>query len=334
MEEITFKKLDNRLDMISRQWEILKQLDIEPKYIKLKELQEEINKTYKVSEKTIKRDLSVLKNYFDIVHKKNKIAFTKDGKKPFLLSNNSFVFDISKKIIENVIPESAVSTISPYFNSRENIANNSENLNQLSKKIEVIYNSPLQAPKISENILKCIYDCVLEEYKVEIKYFKDGWKNSKTYILNSLGIVIKDQIIYFVCNEDYKEYNMYLPIHRIKEAKKLNKKSRIPINFNLKEYAEKNIQRWEINEESGLIYFKAEFNKDIAFIIKETPISKDQKIIKKENGNIVVEAKIPDSLQLRAFLLSLGSQVKIIKPKVLRDFFKETAIKLLNLYRI
>lgn len=334
MEEKTNKYINNRLDMISRQWDILKALDIEPEYITLEKLKEKIQENYNVSEKTIRRDLEVLKKYFGIVHKNNKIAFKEDGTKPFLLSNNSFVFDISKRIIENVIPESAVSIISPYFNSKENIANNSETLKQLSKKIEVIYNSVLQAPKISESILKTIYDCVLEEDMVEIKYFKDGWKNIKTYKLNSIGIVIKDQIIYFICNDNSKKDIMYLPIHRIKEAKRLDLKSRIPLDFNLREFAEKNIQRWEIVQESKLIDFKAEFDKGIAFIIKERPISKDQKISNKENGNIVVEAKIPDSVHLRTFLLSLGDQVKVIKPKVIRDFFKETAINLANIYRV
>lgn len=326
---------NNRLDMIHRQWDILKYLDVEPNYTTIENIQNEIKeKGYVYSEKTIIRDLQVLKKYFGIAHKNKGVAYKKDGIKPFITSDYSFLLQQIEDTLSNLLPESAILVICAYFNSVKNITRNSENINHIKNKIEVLYNSSLIPPKVPKDIIDNIYHAVLNENKVEIKYFKYGWKKPKKYILNSIGIVIKDQNIYFVCKDDDKDYFMHLPAQRIEYIKILNEKSIIPENFNLKEYARDNVQKWDIEEDSELIDFKAEFDNGIAFMIKESPISKNQIITEKEDGSIIVEAKIPDSVQLRGFLLSLGDQVKVTKPKVLRDFFKDTIMNLASMYRL
>lgn len=328
--------MEDRLNIIHRQWQILKSLDVvEPHFRTKKQMLEDLEeKGYKVSEKTLLRDLQVISHSFGINYKNNKIAYTKDGIKPFVTSDSAFVFNLVEKVLANIIHEKAMLIIAPYFKVYKDQNKILESGNKIYNKIEFIYSSPLVPPDISENILNDIYKAVLNEVKVNIKYLKPGWKEIKSYTLNSLGIVIRDQTIYFVCQEDNNDLIRYLPAHRIKEIKLLNQKSIIPPDFNLKNYADKNINKWSIDEVPTLLDFKAEFDESIAFIVKETPIAKNQIITEKENGNVVVEAKVNDSNHFRHWLLSLGDQVKISKPKVLREDFKNIAFNLAKMYRV
>lgn len=323
------------MDIIHRQWEILKILDIEPYFKTKRQIMEGlVDKGYNVSEKTIIRDLGVLAIHFGIKYKNNKIAYSKEGIKPFITSDSAFAFNLVEKVLANIIPEKAIPIIAPYFKVYKDQNKDTESLNTISSKVEFIYSSPLLPPEIKEHILSDIYIAVLNEIKVNIKYSKDGWEKKKIYTLNSLGIVIKDQHIYFICQEHNKELIMYLPVQRIKEVELLVEKSNIPKSFNLKEYADKNINKWNIDDNSDLLDFKAEFDQGIAFIVKETPIAKNQAITKKENGNFIIEAKVNDSMHFRYWLLSLGDQVKVIKPKILRTYFKDIATNLANMYRV
>jgi predicted DNA-binding transcriptional regulator YafY len=69
------------------------------------------------------------------------------------------------------------------------------------------------------------------------------------------------------------------------------------------------------------------------FHLTETPISKNQILKQLEDGRYMLKAKLPDTSQIRWWLLGFGSQVEIIRPVSLRQEFEQTAKSLSKIYR-
>ena len=69
------------------------------------------------------------------------------------------------------------------------------------------------------------------------------------------------------------------------------------------------------------------------FHLTETPITKDQILKRLEDGRYVLKVKLPDTSQIRWWLLGFGSQVEIIRPKHLRNEFREISKNLVNIYK-
>ena len=80
------------------------------------------------------------------------------------------------------------------------------------------------------------------------------------------------------------------------------------------------------------INLEALFQPMAGFHLTETPISLDQRLTKTKEGNYLLKVKLPDTSQLRWWLLGFGDQVEILKPYQLRQEFKEKFKSLNKLY--
>jgi len=69
------------------------------------------------------------------------------------------------------------------------------------------------------------------------------------------------------------------------------------------------------------------------FHLTETPISKNQILKQLEDGRYMLKVKLPDTSQIRWWLLGFGSQVEIVRPVSLRREFKEISKNLINTYK-
>jgi predicted DNA-binding transcriptional regulator YafY len=52
-----------------------------------------------------------------------------------------------------------------------------------------------------------------------------------------------------------------------------------------------------------------------------------------EDGRYMLKAKLPDTSQIRWWLLGFGSQAEVIRPASLRREFKEISKNLINIYK-
>ena len=69
------------------------------------------------------------------------------------------------------------------------------------------------------------------------------------------------------------------------------------------------------------------------FHLTETPISANQELKQLGDGRYRLKATLPNTSQLRWWLLGFGQGVEVIKPKSLRDEFKEMSKNLVNIYK-
>jgi len=67
--------------------------------------------------------------------------------------------------------------------------------------------------------------------------------------------------------------------------------------------------------------------------LKESSISKDQKLTKKKDGSVLLEATVKSTSQLRWWLMGFGDAVEVLGPKDLRSEFAKMARHLASHYK-
>ena len=79
----------------------------------------------------------------------------------------------------------------------------------------------------------------------------------------------------------------------------------------------------------NIVNIKLKFNKSVAFRVYD---EFNEAVIEDKNDNLCVEIKIPNNYKLYNYIFSFGSNVEILKPKEIRNQFKNTIDELAKKY--
>ncbi len=81
------------------------------------------------------------------------------------------------------------------------------------------------------------------------------------------------------------------------------------------------------------IKLRAVFSKAAALHLTESKLSADQKITRKKEGGVLIEATIADTAELRWWLLGFGSAVEVLGPSSLRKEFAAQSEEMHDIYK-
>jgi predicted DNA-binding transcriptional regulator YafY len=118
-------------------------------------------------------------------------------------------------------------------------------------------------------------------------------------------------------------------VHRIQAAKVLDQAANTPQGFDLKNYISQGALGFK---ENGLIKLVVRFTLPAAEHLWETPLSLDQEIIPDQSGWVRLQATVPDTAQLRWWLMGFGDWLEVLEPASLRDEFSNMAQSLHHIY--
>ena len=66
--------------------------------------------------------------------------------------------------------------------------------------------------------------------------------------------------------------------------------------------------------------------------LRETPISKNQKITETDDGFMIIEDTISDVLEFKWWIRAFGDSVEVLEPKSLRDEFAQMSKRMRSMY--
>lgn len=326
-----------------RQLMMLKKLPKHPKKASAKEIHNALlAQGFCIDLRTVQRDLNSFTKHFDIQNDGNKDTLgwywspnAKRVELPEMEPAVAFTLKMAELFLKKYMPPFTQEELTPYFSLAESVLKNlpNNNLTNWANKIAFLSRTqPLQSPKVSENILKNIYNAVLDNKQLEIRYQARHELEPNTRIVQPLGIVIIDTVIYLVALNQNNEYRQYA-LHRFEYAHILEDNVNRGIEFDLTQYI--NEGRFEyLIDASAMIELELRLHPDIAFHLNETPLNESQQIQLIPNDTWHrLNANIKDTLQLRWWLLSFGANIEVIKPSALRDFMKNTSTKVTALYQ-
>ena len=108
--------------------------------------------------------------------------------------------------------------------------------------------------------------------------------------------------------------------------------ARRPERFDLRKYIKEDAA-FAYPVTKGHIRLEARFEKAAAHHLQESRLSRDQEYENDGDDHAIVRATVPDSSEIRWWLLGFGQQVEVLKPEGLREEFASTARRLAEIYR-
>lgn len=332
-------------DTLFKRIQILKMIPTFPARVSASEIYERLSKEgFKLTKRTIQRDLKDLKEKFDITNDGNKDIpgwfWEKDAKKielPEMLPSVALTFRMVKEHLKKQMPPSVIEELSDYFNNADKLLNGLKNnsLSDWSNKVEVISRTqPLLSPKIDSELLNNIYTGLLTETQIKVHY-QPRLKEPRDYTINPLGIVVVDQVIYLVGSLwEYRDVNQFA-LHRFLKVENTEQPNSIPSDsFSLQDYVKnQNSFFYPVENVEKSITLKLNTSQYIAKHLEESPLSTDQTIHKIEDSNrYEVTATVNNTEQLRWWLRGFSSGIEVVEPTELRQEFYENAKKLIEQY--
>lgn len=201
------------------------------------------------------------------------------------------------------------------------------------EKISVIQPAQtLLSPSIEPAVLVTVHEALLKERQLLVSYqsIHQEIGKEKNYRLHPLGLIQRGPITYLVAMaNDYEDPYIYA-LHRIISAQLLDETSRQKADFDLNVYAQK-----QGHFGSGeTICFKARIINHLAATLSETPLHESQVIMEDDkSGYQILETELPNTWQLRWWILGEGERIEVIEPKSLRDDVVNTLSLTLQQYK-
>jgi predicted DNA-binding transcriptional regulator YafY len=213
-----------------------------------------------------------------------------------------------------LLPPALVDELTPQFDAASDVLKQAGGRRSWVKRIARISSGyPLLPPPIDPQIYRLVADCVAQRQCFRATYRGRYETEFKTFDVNPLGLVVRDQVIYLVASLWDYETPIQLAIHRFQAVEPLDKSAIDVSGFDLQSYA---------NSAFGYpvgttIKLKVRFSEEAGFHLTEALLATDQRI-KRGNGSYEISATVADTLQLRWWLLGFGDGVEVLGPARLR----------------
>jgi predicted DNA-binding transcriptional regulator YafY len=329
-------------DTTLRQLKLLEYLPRQPRKVSPQEIKESLLQSgFEVSIRTIQRDLKTLSAILPLISderdKPYGWSWHKDatGLNPAMDPIEALTFSLAEEYLEPIMPGKSFKRMKVFFERANNVLKEMDksSIKKWRDNVRVIPQwQTLMAPSINEKAEAAIYEALLKGQQLEVKYLKRGEVKADKRTINPLGIVLQGVVHRLICTmaED-PESPRHLPIHRFKSAEWNGNNATSPKGFNLDGFIESQNIGFLVSKKP--LSLEVIFEPMAGFHLTETPISKDQILKQLDDGRYLLKVKLPDTSQIRWWLLGFGSQVEVIRPVSLRKEFKENSKSLVNIYK-
>ena len=331
-------------DSVLRMIKMTEKIPRYPSKVTANQIQEFLeNFGYKISLRSVQRDLNELSRLFPIECDDSSIPFGWSWKKnapgfesPAMDPIQALTFSLASQYLEPLMPKASFKRVEKFFERAENVlmGNERSKILRWRNRVRVIPESiRFKEPEIKTDIRQKLYRAVYEGFQIKALYRKRGEEYPDLRHIHPLGIVVKGTVTYLISMMDEDtEKARYLPLHRFERVEILDKqKISQPIGFNLDDFIHKNNLGFAFTEK--LYTFKAIFDKTMAIHLSETKLNSTQTIEELSDGRLLITARVPDTLQFEQWLMSFGADVEVLSPKVLRHKFKKLALHLKEIYQ-
>lgn len=294
---------------------------------------------HNVTVRSVQRDLNKLSEKYDIVSDGAKPAgwsWKRDAvimNLPDLDPHTALALKLAQSYLEQLLPSATLDHLKPQFRlAEETLDKHCRGLRKWPDKIRVIHRGPpLATPKVSSDAQSILYEALLKEKRVHIRYRKNPTDVSKEYELNPLGLIVRDRLTYLIGtvgdNLDVRQF----ALHRVEEAAMLDTTAKYPKGFDIDAF----IRQGEMAFATGRnIRLRFALAPGATRQLRECPLAPDQIIIEAETDDDypIIEATVQDSMELRWWLQSFGDEAEILEPADLREAFRDMANNMAGYY--
>ena len=275
---------------------------------------------YDISLRSIQRDLNDLSCILPLVSDSGRPqgwSWQADADPfhlPFLDPQAALTFHLVERHLNTLLPESTLNYLAPWFRTAAAVLEaNDKGVTRWPDKVRVLPRGlQLQSPPIDAGVHATLYDALLQERQVTIRYLQRQASEAKEYLVHPLGVVTRDTVIYLVCTMWNFTDVRQLALHRVQSATIGEEACRRPDGFCLDGYIAGGAFGYP--ESSDAIRLEALFTTNAAAHLAECRLAHDQQIVAEGAGLVRVSATVLDTKELRWWLLGFGDQVTVLGP--------------------
>ena len=293
---------------------------------------------YEVTVRSVQRSLEALSTVFPITSEMrgrtnywcwtDRHALTQI---PAMSEQEAFVLRLASDYLRPLMPRSALRRLSPYFDHADRVLKGTK-LGRWIDRVRIIERGPpLKAPGIRGDVQEAVYAALMEDRRLEVDYRGRTLGESRRTVLDPLGIVLRGGIVYLVATTwDYQDVRHYV-LHRMSKAELLDEPTKTPKGFRLSTHVQDD-QRFSYPVNPGELDLRALFAPEVGMHVTESRLSNDHRATTQADGRVLVEATVPDTADLRWWLLGFGSAVEVLTPASLRTEFRDHARAMQAMY--
>tara|TARA_R110002167_G_scaffold37371_11_gene117184 strand:+ start:338 stop:1474 length:1137 start_codon:yes stop_codon:yes gene_type:complete len=245
----------------------------------------------------------------------------------------ALALNLSEKHLKQVLPSETRTELKKLFENAQNKLIKSEqklssrHYQRLSQSVEFFQRGQrLQAAAFDPNILDTIYRAILLGKRITISYLRG--QTTKEYELHPYGVVIMLPKLYLVAKKhetspEHKSFRSFL-VHKIQDITIEQHANHVPDNFDLRQYLDAGHMDVFLSYDDQahhtlLLEVSAAQNSNLIEDLKENPLSSDQELTQINTETWHLSATVKRTIQLKNWLMALGSQAKVISPRLIQD---------------
>ncbi len=327
----------DKTSTLLRQWEMMRMLTVsradtrqDGRWDKASDIATRLNDYgYKVSVRTVQRDLKDLSEIFPIeLNDNNPRDFGWRWPRgthldiPGMSIPEALAMRLVETHLKQLLPASMLEGLQGMFSLAQHKLNQAERKNSnpsktwLDKVRVVPPAQPLLAPIVREDVQADIYQAVLENRQITAEYQSIDSEEPRTYVLHPLGLIMRGALTYLVASAwSYADARLYA-LHRFSKVKLLDAAVNTPEGFNLDTAIASGLA--EFANPGEPIHLELRCTDWVASYLTETPLAADQKIEAEAEGWVRLTATVNDTWQLYWWILGQGAELEVCSPDSLR----------------
>lgn len=320
-------------ETLARQWELLKLVPAHRPGATANELTERLQGNgFATTKRTVERDLKELERVFPLQRNDKGRPYgwywmrDADLGIPGVELAEALSLTLLEQFLRRMLPLTLWQAFEPRLtHAREKLRALTEDNEATVWRDKVRYVSPtlpLEPPPIDETVLDAVQRALLKNRRLEVTYRGlsdgDGDGEARELTLHPLALIQRGPVTYLAATAfDYDDVRFYA-VHRIVTAGVGIDSASRPDGFSLDAYLARGAGHFA-NEEPGRdLTLEARVEPGLSRILAETPLSKDMEI--RDDGEYArITATVPDTWQLRWWILSQGVRIEVVAPRSLRS---------------
>lgn len=184
-----------------------------------------------------------------------------------------------------------------------------------------------------EDNIKRLKEAILQDRKCEIEYRKED--HSDVHVIHPYFVTYVDGLLYVVAHSERRQDRRTFRLDRITRLKMLVEKFQRPEDFRSENFnAERQLGRsFKIYNDENAAQVEIEFSREIASYVRDRTWHATQKFREGRQGRLILSMEIPVNPELVSWILSFGSQARVLKPPELSRQISETLSSAAGLYK-
>lgn len=315
---------------LARQWEILRKLPTRPPGMTAADLTAHVvSEGFESTKRTVERDLIELSRIFAI--RCNNVSppfgwYYMPGHEPVLPEFDlpeALSLHLAEGVLRASLPSQAIDRLESRFRRAKETLDAPKRTPQSRwrNKVRFVPQSlPMIAPSVRPGVLREIQAALLAEKVIVAKYQSFDSGSPKQFTLHPLALVHSGPLTHLVATAfDFTDVR-HFALHRFASVEVGTEPARRPKGFDIDRYIESGAMGFG---EPHPIKLKAHISEKLARYLRETPLSKSQKITS-DSGAFDLRADVKDTWQLRWWILGQSPEITVLEPEYLADQLQGT----------